>query len=76
MSGKKHVLHYGTKPFGKDIAKYENHLASQINGAYAINAKEAKSTKTAHYHHTVLSKLKPNTKYYFVTMLVVEVEEE
>lgn len=66
VSGKKHVLHYGTKPFGKDIAKYENHLASQINGAYAINAKEAKSTKTAHYHHTVLSKLKPNTKYYFV----------
>ncbi len=64
--GKKHVLHYGTKPFGLEVAKYENHLACKKTGAYSINAKEAEDTKTAFYHHAELSELKPNTKYYFV----------
>ncbi len=66
VSGKKHTLHYGTKPFGTDVAKYENHLECKKSGAYSINAKEAETTKTAFYHHVPMTGLMPNTKYYFV----------
>lgn len=64
--GKKHVLHYGTKPWDTSVDRYEHHLDCQKNGAYSINAKEAKDTETAYYHHAILSELKPDTKYYFV----------
>ena len=65
LAGKKHTLHYGTKPSGTATNKYTSRLDAQKNGAYSLNAKEAESTNTAFYHHCVLKDLKPNTKYYF-----------
>ncbi len=65
LAGKKHTLHYGTKPSGTDPQNFTHHLDAQKNGAYSINANEAKSTSTAFYHHCVLKDLKPKTKYYF-----------
>ena len=65
VAGKKHTLHYGTKPPTNSSIKYTNKLEAQKNGPYSIHAKEAKKTSTAFYHHCVLKDLKPNTTYYF-----------
>jgi hypothetical protein len=64
--GKKNVLHYGTKPHGKDVSKYENHLEVTKSAVYSMKERDAQKHGKAFYHHAELTGLKPGTKYYFV----------
>ncbi len=66
VAGKKHQVHIGIEPHGQGIQNYENSIECQRSGVYTINAKEAKDTNPAFYHHCRLTDLKPGTKYYFV----------
>ena len=65
IAGKKHTLHYGTKPSKTNVTGYTNQLDAYKNGPYSIHARETKTTNTAFYHHCILKDLKPNTQYHF-----------
>lgn len=64
--GKKHRLHWGTRPGKSDPKRYSNHLTVTDSGPYSLWETEAGNTKTAHYHHARLTGLKPGTNYYFL----------
>lgn len=56
VSGENPMVYYGTTDFGQDYTKYPNQ-------SYAQRTIHAKSM---HNHYARLSKLRPNTVYYFV----------
>lgn len=65
-AGKKHLVHLDRQSRAGRVSAYRKTIKSDSDGPYSLSDDDRDRAAAAHFHHVHLTKLKPDTTYWFV----------